>query len=76
MPPSRNALLLRANVPVLVVPVLVVVVLVVVVDVVLVDVVSADAALPPPHDANTRLVASSNALQIEVFMGSLLSVGG
>ena len=50
--------------------------LVVVADVVLVDVVSADAALPPPHDANTRLVASSNALQIEVFMGSLLSVGG
>ena len=73
MPPSRNALLLRANVPVLVVPVLDVVV-----DVVLVDVVSADAALPPPppQDANTRLVASSNALQIEVFMGSLLSVGG
>ena len=53
----------------------VVVVGVVVVGVVLVTVVSADAALPPPQDANTRLVASNNALQIEVFIERLLSVG-
>ena len=55
-------------------PVLVVVVLVGVVDVVLVAVVSADAP-PPPQDASTRLVTRNSALQIEVFMESLLSVG-
>ena len=56
-------------------PVLVVVVLGGVADVVLVAVVSADAALPPPQDANTKQVASNNALQMEVFMERLLSVG-
>ena len=37
--------------------------------------VSADAALPPPQDANTKLVTNNNALQIEVFIERLLSVG-